>query len=354
MPSSKNFVATATHAIGQASFSHWGWAKLRRPTSLNLYREWLEQGHHASMTYLERHLPQKENPSSMIAVDKAVSALVVAKGYLPHPYPHTPEFSPRTALYAQGRDYHLEFQQELERVAQLLRAEFPEDQFLCFTDSAPILERDLAVQAGLGWVGKNTCVIHPQKGSLFFIGEILTTRALLEPEAISIPDMCGTCDRCIRACPTQALEAPRVLNARKCIAYWTIEARTPAPESLRPQFGDWFFGCDICQTVCPWNEKAFGKESMRRLSQTPQPLQPESNLLEDLREILEESNQALKHRFAAFPQSRARALGLKRNALYVIGNRQLRELTPTVEGLLLDPDLGSLARWTLTCLLDNV
>ena len=200
------------------------------------------------------------------------------------------------------------------------------------------------MRAGLGWVGKNTCVIHPQKGSLFFLGEIFTTLAA-PPAPAMVPDMCGTCDRCIQACPTQAIQAPRILDAGKCISYWTIEARAPAPVELREKFGDWFFGCDICQTVCPWNEKVFGREPMRALSQATLP-QAEA-LVQDLRAVLSATPGELRARFERLPYSRARALGLKRNALYIAGNLRLKELSADVQVHLTNPDLGSIAEWAL-------
>jgi epoxyqueuosine reductase len=203
------------------------------------------------------------------------------------------------------------------------------------------LERDLAYRAGLGWVGKNTCLIHPEKGSLFFIGQVLTSLPLVS-KSQPVHDFCGTCDRCLRACPTQAFEAPRVLNATKCIAYWTIEARTAAPNSLRERFGDWFFGCDICQTVCPWNEKVFGKNLMAQLT-----LRQEPDPCDDLRWILRASRKELARAFKNSPLSRARPAGLKRNALYVIGNLALHSLRPEVETCLAYPDLKEVAEWTL-------
>jgi epoxyqueuosine reductase len=161
--------------------------------------------------------------------------------------------------------------------------------------------------------------------------------------------MCGTCDRCQRACPTGALSRPHVLDARKCIAYWTIEAREPAPENLRPLIGDWFFGCDICQCVCPWNEKVFGREEMRR--QSTMPLEREEAsvhaLSEDLRSVLSATNRQLRERFADLPYTRARALGLKRNALYIVGNLKLRGLKSEVEAAKGDPALTELADWAL-------
>jgi len=339
MPSQVDFVAKLTQVSARFSFSQVGWTRLETPLSLALYKDWLEAGHHGEMEYLQRHLPLKENPA--LWSPRARSAIVVAKNYFPHPYSTIETFPLRTALYAAGEDYHQHFRRELEGLAAALKADFVNEEFLCFTDSAPVLERDLAARAGLGWVGKNSCLIHPKKGSLFFIGEILTSLDLENREPMT-PDFCGTCERCIQACPTKAIESPRVLNANKCISYWTIEAKGTAPENLRKQFGDWFFGCDICQTVCPWNEKAFGKTAMQKLS-APQSHVP----LEELRSILTSSNKSLGNRFTALPYSRARAQGLKRNALYVIGNLKIVHLKPEVEALLEHEVLSDLAHWTL-------
>jgi epoxyqueuosine reductase len=336
-----DFVSKLSQTAQRFSFSHFGCVPLAKPLSLEIYRQWLEAGHQASMEYLERHYPLKTDPRNLSA--RARSAVVIAKSYFPHPYPSEKVPRGRTALYAAGLDYHTEFRRELEALAAALKADFPSEEFLCFTDSAPILERDLAAQAGLGWIGKNTCLIHPRKGSLFFVGEIFTSLDLAAGPMV--PDFCGTCDRCIRACPTQAIERPRVLNSNKCIAYWTIEARSDAPPELRGKFGDWFFGCDICQTVCPWNEKVHGKEIMRKLSHPVQ--EPDGALVEDLRMILTSSNKSLSRMFAELPYSRARAAGLKRNALYVAGNLKLESLKPEVEHLSRDPAFADLAQWTL-------
>ena len=335
-----DFVSKLTQMMERFQFSHFGVTALTTPLSLPLYKLWLEAGMHGEMDYLERHLPLKEDVQAW--APRARSAIVVAKNYLPHPYAAEgrDQFTPRSAFYSLGEDYHREFRAELESFANELRSGFAQEEFLCFTDSVPVLERDLAVQAGLGWVGKNTCVIHPQKGSLFFIGEILSS---LECEAppVKIPDFCGTCDRCIRACPTQAIVEPRVLDARKCISYWTIEAKSVAPVEMRERFGDWFFGCDICQTVCPWNEKAFGRENLQ-----PKAVE-EKTLLEDLRWVLTSSNKALAKAFVTQPHSRARGQGLKRNAIYVAGNLKLRDLRAEIEAYLGDESLGELASWAL-------
>jgi epoxyqueuosine reductase len=323
-------------------FDHFGCTRLEKPLSLDFYKNWLDEGLHASMDYLVRHLPSKENPQ--LLAPRARSAIVVAKSYFPHPYP-VEGTKLRTALYAQGEDYHLAFKGEIENLAARLREKFPGEEFLCFTDSSPILERDLAYRAGLGWIGKNTCTIHQKHGSLFFLGEIYTSLDL-QNEAPLHPDLCGTCDRCLRACPTGAIEAPKRLNAGKCISYWTIEAKEAAPEALRAQFGDWFFGCDICQTVCPWNEKVFGREEMQNLSRPVS----DTDIEEDLRWVLKSSNREISRRFERQALERARPMGLKRNALYIIANLKLGKLKPEVEAFLQDEKLGALARWTLSSL----
>jgi epoxyqueuosine reductase len=335
-----NLVSKVAEIMPRHPFSHYGTAALEKPLTIDVYREWLAHGHHGTMEYMATHLPLKEEPAKL--APRALSAVVVAKQYAPeHPFGARMLSSLRTALYARGEDYHLRFKEELESLARELKDAFPSEEFLCFTDSAPILERDLAYRAGLGWIGKNTCVIHPEHGSLFFLGQILTSLPH-DSKTEPVKDFCGTCDRCIRACPTQAIESPRRLNATKCISYWTIEARESAPESMRASFGDWFFGCDICQTVCPWNEKKHGRDLMRALSEPAT-----QDGIEDLRWILSSSGNILTRTLEKTPLVRARPRGLKRNALLIIGNKRLHELKPEVLGLIDDPHLKEIARWAL-------
>ena len=292
------------------------------------------------MEYLEDHSELKENPQKL--APRAQSALVFTKNYLPHPYPLEPPIKAlKTALYSQGKDYHLEFLKTLQRLSQKLKKHLPEEEFLAFTDSSPVLERDLAQKAGLGWVGKNTCLIHPKRGSLFFIGEIYTSLKLEFFEEQKIPFHCGSCTRCLEACPTEALVEPFKLDARKCISYWTIEAKKQAPEFLRQKIGDWFFGCDICQTVCPWNQKVFKPHLLE--SKKPHP----ELLIEDLRFLLTASHKKLQKAFKGSALSRAGPKGLKRNALIVIGNLKLKVLKPEVMKVSEHKDFTELAQWTL-------
>lgn len=311
--------------------------------SLELYESWLADGMHGEMEYLKRHFEKKANPQSLLPA--ARSAIVVAENYLPHPGGELPLKHARVALYARGRDYHDWLKEKVEYVAQKLKERFPQEEFKCFTDSAPVLERDLAARAGLGWIGKNGCLIDTKRGSLFLLGEIYTSLCLKEREAeVLHPDRCGKCTRCIDICPTQALVEPRKLDARKCISYLTIEQKRPADLSLRHGIGDWFFGCDLCQTVCPWNEKAFGVEKMQKERETSEETQ---GLIEELRWILQEKDEVLKKQFSGTPLLRRGPLGLKRNALIVAGNRRLRELQNEIELFQFHEELSELAQWAL-------
>jgi epoxyqueuosine reductase len=332
----------AENAVQSGDITMYGFVGLQRPLSIDLYRDWIDKGFAGNMAYLERHTEAKENPQSLSP--RAKSALVIAVEYVPHP--HSSENFPfkaaRIARYAQGEDYHHWLQRKLKGLVELLKVEFPNEEFVTFTDSQPVLERDLAYRAGLGWYGKNTCLIHPKKGSLFLIGEIYTS---IEPSqthaSLPVTDHCGKCTRCIDACPTQAIVAPREIDARKCISYLTIENKDDPPEELRSQIGDWLFGCDICQTVCPWNIK-FHKEAIA----DHEPSREE--LVADLRFILESSNSQLQKLLASTALSRAAGSKLKRNAIIVCANKGLHEFSDILSSLKGDDKLGEIASWALT------
>lgn len=335
----KAFLTTLAEMRG---VSHFGWAPLSKPFSFDLYREWIARGEHGEMSYLEESLPIKEQPRSHYPF--AHSALIFAFPYLPHPRGPAPLNGPRVAKYADGKDYHHWLKGELDRLIEALRERWPGVEFQAVTDTAPIMERDIAARAGLGWVGKNTCVIHPKKGSLFLLGEILCS-AELAPSADEMQDFCGKCNRCIEICPTQAITAPRHLDARLCISYWTVESRQIPPPELRGKFGDWFFGCDACQDVCPWNRKFYGDLPLENpLSLTDTGLEA---LTTELRWILTSSGNQIDKRFKGTPMARAGSFGLRRNALIVAANRQLTGLRTEVEKWIRDERLGELARWAV-------
>ena len=279
---SDSTISKVEAALKSAGITDFGLTELKRPMSFAIYQEWLDHGYHGEMNYLKEHLPQKEEPARLLP--RARGAIVVAHPYIPHPEPEPSPLqtvpSLKIAAYARGKDYHFWLKDRLDAVALQLKEIFPKDEFLTMTDSHPVMERDLAFRAGLGWFGKNTCLIQPRKGSYFLLGEIYTTLAFIDAVE-PVHDFCGTCTRCIEACPTQALTSPRQLDARRCISYWTIEARGLPPEELRTKFDGWFFGCDICQAVCPWNEKALRTRAPDR-PETPD----REQLIIDLRFIL--------------------------------------------------------------------
>lgn len=310
-----------------------GFSPLVPALSLGDYEAWIEK-YSGQMSYLKAHLPIKQNPK--ILWPWAESAFCFAL-----PYPEERSSSLKKGLkisaYALGLDYHSHFQKVLASWAEILRKNFPSDQFAIVTDSKPVLERDLAHRAGLGFFGKNTMLIHPRRGSYFLLAEILTSLKLPPPTEDVFPDLCGHCSACLDACPTRAFVKPRVLDATRCISYWTIEAKDTAPADLRQDFGNHFFGCDICQDVCPWNKKFLvSKTNPSRAEQ-----------IDSLRWILQSSNKVLANAFEGSALLRPRPLGLRRNALVVIGNSRFHELEPEVRMFLNHKKLGELAHWTL-------
>lgn len=322
------------HILQQHGITHFGFAPLGRPLSMDMYAQWIEDGLHADMKYLKEHKAQKENPQLLLA--KAKSAIVITV-----PYPPADEHfslkAVKVAKYAQNTDYHYWLKSLIQKAADDLLKIFPDQHFLCFTDSSPVLERDLAYQAGLGWFAKNSCLISRTKGSYFLIAEIYTTLELSSDTPLS-PDHCGTCNRCVEACPTDAINDNRTIDANKCISYWTIEAKNTPPVELAKNFSSWFFGCDICQDVCPWNGKVYNN-----IYKAPEA--PTADLLEELRWILSSSNGELEKAFKSTPLLRSRGRGLKRNALIVIANSKLVELEAVVDSYCDHPELQSLAQW---------
>jgi epoxyqueuosine reductase len=208
---------------------------------------WLEKGFQARMSYLEKNREKRYNPS--LLVDEAKSIISVLYNYFPNE--HLPsEDQYLIAKYAYGEDYHRVVKDKLYELFQIILSHYPEASGRVFTDSAPFLDRGWAEKSGLGFIGKNTCLIHPRKGSFHFIGQLVISLPLAETGE-EVTDYCGTCSRCIDACPTDAILAPHILDARKCISYQTIEYKGDFASDI--QLHNWIFGCDICQDVCPWN-----------------------------------------------------------------------------------------------------
>ncbi len=223
-----------------------------RPSEHAAYlRQWLDAGNDGTMTYLTERFAERADPT--VYFPGAASIICVAKNYY-YPLEESSESQDRgkIARYALGDDYHEHMKDALHELADWLRIQEPTVRTRCAVDTAPLLERELAQRSGVGWIGKNTLVINPEIGSWILLGEMLTTLEL-PPDEPAV-DHCGSCTRCIDACPTAAITKPYELDARRCISYLTIEHRGDIPADL--SIGDWLYGCDICQDVCPFNRKA--------------------------------------------------------------------------------------------------
>lgn len=345
----KDIQELLTSAIEEHGFDSFGISTLERPLSLDVYKNWIDANHFGEMTYLKNHLEQKENPQKISP--RLKSSLVFTHAYFPHPepMPETPLQHTRRALYSQGKDYHLWLREKLLKLIETLKYHYPDEEFLAFTDSAPVLERDLAYRAGLGWFGKNSCLIHPKKGSLFFICEIYSSLDL-KVQQTPLPDFCGTCTRCIDICPTQAIRTDKTLEATKCISYMTIESREVPAEDLRSKIGDWFFGCDLCQTTCPWNQKIFKNQLSIKAKEDLNDEVARQNLIADLRWVLTTSGKQIQKALFGTAMMRAGPFGLRRNAIIVATNQNLHELSEDIRVWKKDAKLESLVDWALKSL----
>lgn len=288
------------------------------PASPSQYRDylrrWLDDGQAGTMHYLAARFEERTDPGSYFA--GAASVICVAMNYhvrLTEPDKSDPSaVSGRIARYALGEDYHEIIKDRLHQLADWLR-QTAGGQTRAAVDTAPVMEKDLAGRAGVGWVGKNTCVINEGIGSWLLLGEILTTLAL--PPDQPATDRCGTCRRCLDACPTGAITAPYQLDARKCISYLTIEHRGDIDPALQAQMGDWLYGCDICQDVCPWNSKALESVDPALASRFP-----EGTL--NVREVLEWTSDDYSKALRRSAMKRVKLPQLKRNATIVLNNSQ--------------------------------
>ena len=315
------------------------------PPHVSAYENWLKLERHGSMNYLagERARLCRRDPRLLLPECRSILMLAVR-----YPDPKTTGqdeedgLSGRVAAYAWGRDYHLVLPERLEALStfieQLVGSPVPQR---WYTDTGPIMERDLAQRAGLGWIGKNTCLINPKSGSYFLLAEILLG-FVLEPDLPFTADRCGTCTRCIEACPTGCILPNRTLDARRCIAYLTIENKGEIPLDLRPQIGNRVFGCDVCQMVCPWNRFAEKKYD--------QSLAPYLGLTKpDLCADLMLRPHGFNQRFKDSPVLRARRRGYLRNVAVALGNSKNPAGIPALEGALQDdePLVRSHADWAL-------
>lgn len=230
---------------------------------------WLQNQMHGQMHYMARNTDKRLNPA--LLTDNLKTIIIVTHNYYTDKT-QTDSQAPVISKYAYGTDYHFVLKDKMKHLLHFIQAEITQCTARLFTDSAPILERSLAHRAGLGWIGKNTSLISSTHGSFFFIGEMFLDVELPFQTPHPMRDRCGTCTRCIDACPTRAILPGRVIDARRCISYQTIEVKGTLDEKLKDQFANRVFGCDICQDVCPWNRKA-QPHSEPRLAPHPQLLQ---------------------------------------------------------------------------------
>lgn len=217
------------------------------------FQNWLENEMHGKMSYMARNIEKRLDPR--LLYEKAKTIIIVLQNYFPKEI-QKDSTAPIISKYAYGTDYHFVMKDKLKELLQFIQKDIHACNGRPFVDSAPVLERAWAKQAGLGWIGKNSNLISVEHGSFFFIGELILDIELPYDDTKLVRDHCGNCTRCIDACPTKAIVADRVIDARKCISYQTIEIKGEIDKSLKGQFENRVFGCDICQDVCPWNLKS--------------------------------------------------------------------------------------------------
>jgi epoxyqueuosine reductase len=298
----------------EAGFDRVGIARVDRPAHGDAFLRWLEEGRQAGMGYLERRVEERLDPARLVA--GANSVLCVALRYqVAQDESIEGDLWPRVARYARGDDYHELLGRRLDALAARVEAAFPGTVTRPYVDTGPVLEREWAARAGLGAVGKNTNLLHPEDGSYFVLGELFLGLDL-EPDA-PFADLCGSCTACLDACPTGALLAPYVLDSRLCISYWTIEHRGELSDDAARGNGDWVFGCDVCQEVCPWNRRRHALAP----AEHPEMALPAARRHLDLAGLLALSREEYVERFRGSPMKRARLDGLQRNAAAALANR---------------------------------
>ncbi len=359
-------MTTLTHSLKaeatRLGFELVGIAPAVTPAGVHEFVDWIERGYAGEMSYLERRQAAYHHPRHVL--DGVRSVVMLGLNYNPqtppargHAHlettgaaqmlsgdvcPSAIAVPARVARYAQGRtDYHDVMRAKLRRLTAFLKSESPGCKARGVVDTAPLLERDFSRLAGLGWFGKNTMLINKRLGSWFFLAGLLVDLEL-DYDPPHTTSHCGTCTRCLDACPTDAFVAPYVLDSRRCISYLTIEHRGPIADELKAQMGDWLFGCDICQEVCPWNRKA--PVTSEPAFQAQVGMNPA-----DAAALLELSEADFRQHFERTALSRPGRAGLIRNAAIVAGNSRSPAAILGLRGALDNPDpiVGDAAAWAL-------
>lgn len=296
----KQFIIDRAQALG---FSQIGFSKVQKLEGpAKELENWLHKGYHGEMSYMEHHFDKRIDPGELVPGAKTV--LSFSYNYFTEKSQEDP-VAPQISMYAYGRDYHKVVKNKLKELWTQMEEEVGSFSGRMFVDSAPVMEREWAKMSGLGWIGKNTLLIHPRKGSYFFLAEMIIDLEL-EPDQV-MHDYCGTCTRCIDACPTDAIpESGYLVDASKCISYLTIELKNNIPNEFKDQMENWMFGCDICQQVCPWNR-------FSTKHQEPD-FEPSDQLLNMAKSEWEElSEEVFTEIFKGSPVKRTKYEGLRRN-----------------------------------------
>jgi epoxyqueuosine reductase len=309
------------------------------PGGIDRFHEWLESGYAGQMHYLADRAEAYGHPRHIL--DGARSILMLAMVYRTVEPAEPRAGEGRLSRYAWGQDYHELIRDRLNRLADFLQDQAPGATVRGVVDTAPLLEREFAQLAGLGWIGKNTLLLNKQLGSWFFLAALLTDLEL-DYDAPHETDHCGTCRACLDACPTNAFVEPYLLDARRCISYLTIELRESIPADLRGGIGDWLFGCDVCQDVCPWNHRA-------PATAEPTFAPDESANPIALAALFALDDEGFRERFRHTPLWRAKRRGLLRNAAIVLGNRPDPAAIPALAKGLNDPEplVRAASAWAL-------
>ena len=333
MPSREESIVAAARVEG---FARAGCAPLAALARSAFLETWLGDGRAGEMAYLERRREVLRDPRR--AFPWARSVISLAYPYRPPPPPLAGDWRTglrgRIAAYALGPDYHDTILARLRALAARLGGVFPAARFHAYVDTGPLVEREWAERAGLGWIGRNTLVLHREAGSYFFLAELLTD---LELAPVALPaDHCGTCVRCVRACPTGALEEGYTMEPRRCLAYLTIEHRSAIPVALRPALENWIFGCDLCQEACPWNREAGDPAAA-------------DALMPHLPPLLALDAAGFRARFRKTAVTRAKRRGLLRNVAVALGNSDNPDAVPPLTAALTDPEplVRGHAAWAL-------
>jgi epoxyqueuosine reductase len=308
------------------------------PAHATEFREWLRQGAHGEMNYMQRGEEKRCDPGKILP--GARSIVVLALNYFQGKQSRQSETAAagRIARYAWGEDYHHVIEAKLIRIDEFLRGFGGRQK--CYVDTGPVLERDHGAESGIGWHGKSTMLVDQRLGTWFFLAEILTTVEL--PPDQSVPDRCGTCERCIRACPTGAIIGPHQLDARRCISYLTIELKGAIPLALRPLIGDRIFGCDDCLEACPWNR--FAQESRETAFSASR-----STTGMSLREYLNLNDAEFRALFKNSPIKRIKRRGFLRNVCVALGNVGGPTDLPALQRAATSPDslIAEHAAWAI-------